>query len=250
MATIVLCLFYLLVLLLTTSTYNNNNNNNASSRPIMKTVNAFAPMTYYSSSLNSSRRADYFGSIIRKSSSSINAAARSFLELKATKPNQENNSNADDGSIINSRRSFLSSIIATTATTTTTAVVSITAITGASPAPAYGRYILDEETGDYIEQIADSNNKDDDVDWKVEWKSRYKQMSTMSKDEIFQAGRGAGNIDKKDLINESSKSRKRRALSNCRNKTILKTKFPTMDEKTCIQRILDNGDNDINFILN
>ncbi|OEU08262.1 hypothetical protein FRACYDRAFT_221006, partial [Fragilariopsis cylindrus CCMP1102] len=175
--------------------------NNDSSPAIMTmtaVVNAFVPMTTTSSS------------------SSYYSSSYNFLELKAT--NQEDNS-ADyyEGSI-NSRRSFLSSIVATTTT-----------IAIASSQPAYGKWILDEETGDYVEE---------EVDWKLEWKARYQQMSTMSKEEIFQAGRGGGNLDKKDLINESSKSRKRRALSNCRDKPLLKSKFPTMTEKTCIQRIL------------
>ena len=68
------------------------------------------------------------------------------------------------------------------------------------------RYVLDDETGDYVEVI-------DETDWQTEWKSRYNQMQTMSKDEIFAAARGAGNIDTKDLANESPASKKRRAFS-------------------------------------
>ena len=210
------------LLLTTTSSYNND------SPATMTAVNAFVPMT-----------TSYYSSLSSRKSSSHN-----FLELKAT--NQEDNNNADyyEGSSFNNRRSFLSSIVATTTTTTTFAIAI------ASSQPAYGKWILDEETGDYVE---DKNVVvEEEVDWKVEWKARYQQMSTMTKEEIFQAGRGGGNLDKKDLINESLKSRKRRALSNCRDKPLLKSKFPTMTEKTCIQRILDNNenDNDLDFILN
>eukprot|EP00536_Pseudo-nitzschia_multiseries_P001937 jgi/Psemu1/301107/fgenesh1_kg.26_\ len=131
-----------------------------------------------------------------------------------------------------SRRSFLSSILSTTAVATLSTVVA------PQPSLAAKRYVLDDETGDYIEQ-------DDEQNWQEEWKSRYNQMSTMTKDEIFQAARGAGNVDLKDLENESPASRKRRAFNGCRDKPT-RAKLGNIDEKSCTKRILEG---DIDFVL-
>eukprot|EP00535_Pseudo-nitzschia_heimii_P010063 CAMPEP_0197181514 /NCGR_PEP_ID=MMETSP1423-20130617/5775_1 /TAXON_ID=476441 /ORGANISM="Pseudo-nitzschia heimii, Strain UNC1101" /LENGTH=256 /DNA_ID=CAMNT_0042631775 /DNA_START=216 /DNA_END=986 /DNA_ORIENTATION=- len=132
----------------------------------------------------------------------------------------------------NDRRIFLRSLL------TTTAVI----VTGGMPLPAAAdpkkRYILDDETGEYVEAIEDG-------DWKKEWKSRYDQMSTMSRDEIFTAARGAGNVDSKDLINESPASKKRRAFSGCRDKGI-RSKLGNIDEKSCTKRVLEG---DVQFVL-
>lgn len=102
------------------------------------------------------------------------------------------------------------------------------------------RYVLNEETGDYDEI------ETDEVDWQTEWKSRYAEIQTMSKDEVFQAARGAGNLDKKDLESESDASKKRRAFSACRDKSVRQTKLDNLDEKTCTQRLLQG---DLDFVL-
>lgn len=100
--------------------------------------------------------------------------------------------------------------------------------------------MLNEETGDYDEI------ETDEVDWQTEWKSRYAEIQTMSKDEVFQAARGAGNLDKKDLESESDASKKRRAFSACRDKSVRQTKLDNLDEKTCTQRLLQG---DLDFVL-
>ena len=130
------------------------------------------------------------------------------------------------------RRNFLRSLL-----TTTTVIVS-----GGMPLPAAAepkkRYMLDDATGDYVEVIEDG-------DWKKEWKSRYDQMTTMTPDEIFEAARGAGNVDSKDLANESPASKKRRAFSGCRDRGI-RSKLGNIDEKACTKRVLDG---DVQFVL-
>ena len=123
----------------------------------------------------------------------------------------------------------------------------ISSVSSTLPSPAFAaddnkdkkktRYVLDDETGDYVEVI-------DETDWQTEWKSRYNQMQTMSKDEIFAAARGAGNIDTKDLANESPASKKRRAFSGCRDSGT-RAKL-NIDEKSCTKRVLDG---DVDFVL-
>lgn len=129
------------------------------------------------------------------------------------------------------RRKFLFSVLSTS---TATLLIPGEAI-AAKPKT---RYVLDDETGDYIEVV-------DDGDWQKEWKSRYDQMSKMSKDEIFVAARGAGNVDSKDLANESPASKKRRAFSGCRDKGT-RAKLDNIGEKECSKRVLDG---DYEFIL-
>jgi len=73
-----------------------------------------------------------------------------------------------------------------------------------SPPAAWAAFILDEETGEYVET--------EDVPWQQAWKERLDKASTMSKDEIFQAARGAGNVDLKQG-EESQASRKRRYVT-------------------------------------
>jgi hypothetical protein len=222
----------LLVLLLTT--YYDGNPKLAANAFVMTSSSSLSLSLLPPSSSNTAIRK---ASSLSTSASSATTATNFFPELATNQVNNDvNDKNYEGRSNNNSQRSFISSIVATTTGAATSAAML------SSPLPAYARYILDDETGEYIEQI------EQDGDWKTEWKSRYNLMSTMSKDEIFQAGRGAGNIDKKDLANESMKSRKRRALSNCRDKTILKKL--DIDEKTCTKRVLDNDEEDIDFILN
>lgn len=136
------------------------------------------------------------------------------------------NSDHDDATV--HRRFFLN-----------TALVGMATIV-VSPQPSFAakRYILDDETGEYIEQ-------DDEGNWQAEWKSRYDQMQTMTKDEIFMAARGAGNTNQKDLENESLASKKRRAFSGCRDKPT-RAKLGNIDEKSCTKRVLEG---DLNFVL-
>jgi hypothetical protein len=101
--------------------------------------------------------------------------------------------------------------------------------------PSMARYILNDD-GDY-EEIEDEA-------WQAVWKERLDKASNMSKDEIFSAARGAGNINLKDG-EESEASRKRRAMSNCRNGEIRKS-VGLKDEKQCTARVM-SGDYD--FIL-
>ena len=134
------------------------------------------------------------------------------------------------------RRGFLSSCLLSATT--------VVATLGSSPLPSLAaqpkkRYVLDDETGDYVEVL-------DDGDWQTEWKSRYDTMSTMSREEILVAARGAGNLDSKDLANESPVSKKRRAFSGCRDKGT-RAKLDNIDEKACTKRVLEG---DIDFVLN
>lgn len=140
-----------------------------------------------------------------------------------------NNINNNDG-----RRGFLVSVLSTA-----TVAASTVMPPAAAAAEPKKRYVLDEETGDYVEVLEEG-------DWKKEWKSRYEQMSTMSRDEIFVAARGAGNVDSKDLENESPASKKRRAFSGCRDKAT-RSKLGNIDEKSCSKRVLEG---DIEFVLN
>lgn len=84
----------------------------------------------------------------------------------------------------------------------------------------------------------------EDVDWQTVWKERLDKASSMSKEEIFTAARGAGNRPT-DGSEESPASRKRRALSNCRSATARKA-ANVADEKECTARVL-GGETD--FIL-
>ena len=151
------------------------------------------------------------------------------VALEAT-TNSNCSRNADNG--IDNRRSFVSSILSSAAVATLSVVIA------PQPSLAAKRYVLDDETGEYIEQ-------EDDGNWQAEWKSRYEQMSTMSKDEIFVSARGAGNTNLKDLENESPASKKRRAFSGCRDKPT-RAKLGNIDEKSCTKRVLDG---DIDFVL-
>ena len=142
----------------------------------------------------------------------------------------------------NDRRRFLASVLSTTAATATAALtltrIPSPAAAADKPKKVKKRYVLDDETGDYVEVIEDG-------DWQTVWKSRADQMQTMSRDEIFQAARGAGNVDSKNLENESPASKRRRAFSGCRDKAT-RAKLKNIDEKSCSQRVLGG---EIDFVL-
>ena len=153
--------------------------------------------------------------------------------LGATKCHDESSSSSNNSNN-NDRRNFLVSVLAIPAVATFPG----SAMAAANKPKTKTRYVMDDETGDYVAV-------EDDGDWQKEWKSRYDQMSTMSKDEIFVAARGAGNIDSKDLINESPASRKRRAFSGCRDKGT-RAKLDNIGEKECSKRVMEG---DYEFVL-
>lgn len=123
------------------------------------------------------------------------------------------------------RRQFLSTVVASAMVTCTTT------------APASAVYVLDEETGEYVEK--------EEEDWQSAWRSRLDKASTMSKDEIFQAARGAGNLDLKDGP-ESDASKKRRAMSACRDASV-RSKADAGSEKECTKRVFAG---EVDFLLN
>lgn len=124
-----------------------------------------------------------------------------------------------------SRRTFFSSSVVAAALILTTA-----------PAISHARYVLDDETGDYVEL--------EDQPWQAEWKARLDQASTMSKDEILQAARGAGNVALKTGP-ESEASKKRRAMSACRDVAV-RNKVGLKDEKECTARVFGG---EVEFLL-
>ena len=105
------------------------------------------------------------------------------------------------------------------------------------PSTALARYVLDEETGDYVEV--------EEADWQTAWKQRYDKASTMSMDEIVQAARGAGNVELKGGI-ESDASKKRRAMSACRD-VGARQKANAGSEKDCTARVFAG---EVDFMLN
>jgi hypothetical protein len=96
--------------------------------------------------------------------------------------------------------------------------------------------MMDEETGEYVQV--------EDADWQTEWKGRLDKASTMTKDEIFQAARGAGNTDLKTGP-ESDSSKKRRAMSACRDPNV-RAKTGLASEKECTARVFGG---DVDFLL-
>lgn len=112
-----------------------------------------------------------------------------------------------------SRRAFLS-----------TSIVAAAFTSSASNA----RYILNEETGEYDEVT--------DEDWQTTWNKRIEKAKSMSTDEVFLAAQGAGNINLKDG-EESTASKKRRALAGCRNGA-MREKSGMNGEKECTARVL------------
>eukprot|EP00548_Thalassiothrix_antarctica_P005751 CAMPEP_0194142926 /NCGR_PEP_ID=MMETSP0152-20130528/12143_1 /TAXON_ID=1049557 /ORGANISM="Thalassiothrix antarctica, Strain L6-D1" /LENGTH=163 /DNA_ID=CAMNT_0038842101 /DNA_START=112 /DNA_END=603 /DNA_ORIENTATION=+ len=100
------------------------------------------------------------------------------------------------------------------------------------------RYILNEETGDYDEVS--------DVKWQDAWKSRLDKAQSMSSNDVFMAARGAGNTNQKNLDGESLASKKRRAMSACRDENLIQ-KAGIRDPKECTSRILKG---EVDFMLN
>jgi hypothetical protein len=84
----------------------------------------------------------------------------------------------------------------------------------------------------------------EDVDWQTAWKERLDKAQSMSPDEVFNAARGAGNIDLKEGP-ESEASRKRRAMSACRDAG-LRAKASASDPKKCTARVFAG---EVDFIL-
>lgn len=132
--------------------------------------------------------------------------------------------NSPDENSINARRQFMN-------------VAAMMTLAAATPAPALAYFIMDDETGDYIEK--------QDEDWQTAWKKRADKASTMTSEEIFQAARGAGNLDLKDGQAESEASKKRRAMSACRD-TSVRNKTGAGSEKECTARVFAG---DYNFLL-
>jgi len=148
--------------------------------------------------------------------------------LSAKIPQLEVSSNIEEDSIqsMHTRRKMLFSSLA-----------SLTTIVGASSS-ANARMVLDDE-GEYVEVT--------DADWQTEWKQRLDKASSMSKDEIFNAARGAGNLQLKDG-EESDASKKRRAMSACRDDK-LRSKAGASDSKTCNSRVMGGDFEFIESIL-
>jgi hypothetical protein len=113
------------------------------------------------------------------------------------------------------RRQFLASALIGVVTTCTV------------PQIAQARYVLDDETGDFVQV--------EDEDWQTSWKQRLDKAQTMSTDEVFKAARGAGNVDLKQGP-ESDASKKRRAMSACRDVDI-RTKANAGNERECAARV-------------
>jgi len=168
-----------------------------------------------------------FAPSTNSNSNSNHSAARTTPPPKSSSSIEGENGGA--------RRSFLASVLSTTATVAATLGGHPRSASAAKPKK---RYVLDDATGDYVQEI-------DDGDWQKEWKSRYDQMQTMSKSEIFEAARGAGNLDSKDLANESDASKKRRAFSGCRDKAT-RAKIQNISEQSCSKRVLEG---EIDFVL-
>ena len=117
-------------------------------------------------------------------------------------------------------------------TTISTTMVATTGL----PSPAWARYMLDDDTGEYVEV--------QDKPWQDELKARLDKASSMSKDEIFEAARGAGNTNLKTGP-ESDASKKRRAVSACRDASV-RSKLGLVDEKACTARVFAG---DVDFVL-
>jgi hypothetical protein len=129
---------------------------------------------------------------------------------------------------IQSRRKMLAS-----------SLISLSTIMIPLVSPANARYVLNEETGDYDEVT--------DEDWQTAWKQRAEKAQSMSKDEIFNAARGAGNTDLREG-EESDASKKRRAMSACRD-SVLREKAGLKDVKSCNSRVFSGDVDLINNIL-
>ena len=128
-----------------------------------------------------------------------------------------------DSATVSRRKLFVSSILPLS-----------TLLASTIPPPASAKYVLNDD-GDY-DEVAEE-------DWQTVWKQRLDKANSMSTDEIFNAARGAGNLELKE--NESDASRKRRAMSACRDND-LRAKSGVKDAKECNKRVMDG---DVDFIL-
>jgi hypothetical protein len=102
---------------------------------------------------------------------------------------------------------------------------------------ANARYTMNEETGDYDEV--------EDPTWQDAWKGRLDKAQSMSSDEVFMAARGVSNLEKREG-EESMASKKRRAMSACRDASLLK-KANVRDLKDCTGRVFSG---EVDFMLN
>ena len=99
---------------------------------------------------------------------------------------------------------------------------------------ANARFIMDNDTGEYIEIEQES-------DWQTTWKQRLEKAQSMSQDDVFLAARGAGNVQEQ----ESDASKKRRAMAGCREAK-WRDQTNTPDAKECTARVLKG---DVSFML-
>jgi hypothetical protein len=116
--------------------------------------------------------------------------------------------------------------------------LALSATTTILPQTAQAVYVMDEETGDYVEVAED--------DWQTAWKQRLEKAQSLSKDEIFQAARGAGNLELKEGMTESEASKKRRAMSACRDDTVRSKAQADMSERDCTARVFGG---EVEFML-
>ena len=159
----------------------------------------------------------------------IGDIANAFAPLPATRTTSylAPHSDLDDDNMPisdTSRRNFFGATLGTAFSLTT------------RPQPSVARYVLDEATGDYVEV--------EDKPWQDEWRARLDEASTMSRDEIFNAARGAGNTSLKTGP-ESDASKKRRAMSACRDAGV-RAKVGLKDEKECTARVFGG---EVDFLL-
>ena len=99
---------------------------------------------------------------------------------------------------------------------------------------ANARFVMDNDTGEYIEI-------EKEPDWQTTWKQRWEKAQSMSQDDVFLAARGAGNVQEQ----ESDASKKRRAMAKCRESK-WRDLANTPDAKECTARVLQG---DVSFIL-
>ena len=91
-----------------------------------------------------------------------------------------------------------------------------------------------DENGEYVAV--------EEKEWTEVWKDRASKMQSMSADEIFMAGRGAGKADVSEL---SDAGKKRRALAGCRD-SASRQQIKKLSEKECTTRVLQG---ELSFIL-
>jgi len=132
---------------------------------------------------------------------------------------------------ISARRGFLKG-----ATAKSLSAMGIVGMASMFPQEAQARYVLDNETGEYV--------KVDDEDWQTAWRQRLDKAQGMSQQEIFKAARGAGNLDLKDG-QESDASKKRRAMSACRDANV-RDKANAGSEGGCAKRVFAG---EVDFLL-